>query len=239
MRPLEGKLAVVTGASRGIGAASAAALAGAGATVVRLSRTLEEGTRGAFRDLRCDLADARAVVRVATRILGEWGAPQIVVQNAGIFVLKSFEATELSELEQQYALNVRAPFVLAQALLPAMRAAGSGVHVAIGSTCDHRAFPDNSAYTASKFGLRGLHESLAVEYAGTGVRFSLVSPGSTDTPMWDPINPDARPGFLRRAMMLRPEDVAEAVLFVATRPAHANVDWLRLSPNPVDGNSHA
>ena len=230
---------MVTGASRGIGAASAAVLAGAGATVVRLSRTLEEGTRGAYRDLRCDLADVHAVVRAATRILGEWGAPHIVVQNAGLFVLKPFEATELSDLEQQYARNLRAPFVLAQALLPAMRAAAAGIHVTIGSTCDHRAFPDNAAYTASKYGVRGLHESLAVEYAGTGVRFSLVSPGSTDTPIWDPFDPDARPGFLRRALMLRAEDVAEAVLFVATRPAHANVDWLRLSPNPAEGGGNS
>jgi NAD(P)-dependent dehydrogenase (short-subunit alcohol dehydrogenase family) len=235
MRPLEGKLAIVTGASRGIGAASAAALAGAGATVIRLSRTLPEGTQGAYRDLRCDLADVHAVVRTATRILSEWGAPQIVVQNAGLFVLKPFEATELAELELQYALNIRAPFVLAQALLPAMRAAGAGIHITIGSTCDHRAYPDNAAYTASKFGLRGLHESLAAEYAGTGVRFSLVSPGSTDTEIWDPFDPDARPGFLRRALMLRPEDVAEAVLFVATRPPHATVEWLRLAPNPGEG----
>ena len=236
MKPLEGRLAVVTGASRGIGAASATALAGAGATVIRISRSLTEGTHGPYRDICCDLSDAQAVVRAATRILGEWGTPYIVVQNAGLFVLKPFEATEHSDLDQQYALNVRAPFVLAQALLPAMRAAGAGIHVTIGSTSDHRAFPENSAYTASKFGVRGLHEALAVEYAGTGVRFSLVSPGSTDTAAWDPINPDARPGLLRRALMLRPEDVAEAVVFIATRPPHANVDWLRLSPNPADGS---
>lgn len=232
MKPLEGKLAVVTGASRGIGARSAEALAAEGATVVRLARSLTDGSRGAFRDLRCDLAETGEIVRATTRILNEWGSPAIVVQNAGLFVLGPFEATEPSELDRSYALNVRAPFVLAQGLLPAMRAAGAGIHVTIGSTCDHLAFPENSAYTATKFGVRGLHEALAAEYAGSGVRFSLISPGSTDTPIWDPFDPDRRPGYLRRALMLRAEDVAEAVRFVATRPPHANVEWLRLVPSP-------
>ena len=237
MKPLEGRLAVVTGASRGIGAASAAALAAAGATVVRLSRSLGEGTHGPFRDLACDLARTDEVVRATTRILAEWGTPAVIVQNAGLFVLKPFEMTEPAELDQQLALNIRAPFLLAQGLLPAMRSGSGGLHITIGSTCDHRGYPDNAAYTASKFGVRGLHEALAAEYRGTGVRFSLISPGSTDTPIWDPFDPDARPGYLRRALMLRAEDVADAVAFVATRPAHATVEWLRLMPTPVDPGS--
>lgn len=231
MKPLEGTLAVVTGASRGIGLASAEALAAAGATVVRLSRSLPEGTHGPFRDVPCDLAETTGIVRATTRILNEWGTPAVVVQNAGLFLLKPFEETEPAELDRHLALNIRAPFVLAQGLLPAMRAAGAGIHITIGSICDHTGFPDNSVYTISKFGLRGMHEALSAEYRGTGVRFSLISPGSTDTPIWDPFDPDARPGFLRRALMLRPADVAEAVLFAATRPPHANVEWLRLAPH--------
>jgi NADP-dependent 3-hydroxy acid dehydrogenase YdfG len=236
MKTLEGKLAVVTGASRGIGHAVARALADEGATVVRLARSLSDKIEGPFRDLRCDLSEVTEIVRSSTRILGEWGTPAIVVQNAGLFLLQPFESTEPAELDRQYALNLRAPFVLAQGLLPAMRAANGGIHVTIGSTCDHMGFPDNSAYTATKFGVRGLHEALAAEYHGTGVRFSLVSPCSVDTPIWDPIDPDARPVLLRRALMLRPTDVAEAVRFVVTRPAHANVEWLRIAPSPVDDN---
>ncbi len=235
MKALEGKLAVVTGASRGIGQAVARALADEGATVVRLARSLPDRTEGPFRDLRCDLAEVTEIVRCSTRILGEWGTPAIIVQNAGLFLLQPFESTQPADLDQHYALNLRAPFVLAQGFLPAMRAAGNGIHITIGSTCDHVGYPDNSVYTATKFGVRGLHEALAAEYRGTGVRFSLVSPGSVDTPIWDPFDPDARPGFLRRALMLRPADVADAVRFVATRPAHATVEWLRLSPNPIDG----
>jgi NAD(P)-dependent dehydrogenase (short-subunit alcohol dehydrogenase family) len=237
MKPLEGKLAVVTGASRGIGRAVAEALAAEGAVVARLARSLADGAAGPYRDLSCDLADTAQVVRATTRILSEWGTPWIVVQNAGLFLLRPFEETEPAELDRAYALNLRAPFTVAQGFLPAMRAAGGGLHVTIGSTCDHQGFPDNSAYTATKFGVRGLHEALAAEYAGSGVRFSLVSPGSTDTPIWDPFDPDRRPGFLRRALMLRPEDVAEAVRFVVTRPAHANVEWLRLAPVPPPAGS--
>lgn len=231
MNSLEGVLAVVTGASRGIGRASAEALAAAGATVVRLSRSLPEGVHGPFRDLQCDLGQTDVIVGATTRILNEWGTPAVVVQNAGLFLLQPFEETQPADLDRHLALNVRAPFVLAQGLLPAMRAAGRGIHITIGSTCDHLGFPDNSAYTATKFAQRGLHEALAAEYQGTGVRFSLISPGSTDTPIWDPFDPDARPGFLRRALMLRPADVADAVLFAATRPQHATVEWLRLVPN--------
>ena len=82
---------------------------------------------------------------------------------------------------------------------------------------------------ASKHGARALHEVLRLEVRGTGVRATLVSPGPTDTPLWDPHDPDARDGFTPRAEMLRPEAVADAVRFVVTRPEDVNVDELRLS----------
>jgi NADP-dependent 3-hydroxy acid dehydrogenase YdfG len=75
-----------------------------------------------------------------------------------------------------------------------------------------------------------LHETLLAEYRGTGVRLTLVSPGATDTSVWDPFDPDQREGFIPRAAMLRPADVADAILFVATRPANVHIDWLRLGP---------
>ncbi len=236
MTPLAGRLAVVTGASRGIGLAVAQSLAGAGATVVRLARSFTETGPG-FRDLPADLSDPAEIARASLRIVEQHGPPTVVVQSAGVFLLKPFEATEPAELDRQLALNLRAPFLLARGLLPAMRARGDGLFITIGSVCDHQGFPDNSAYTASKFGVRGLHEALAVEYRGTGVRFTLISPGATDTEIWDPFDPDARPGFLRRALMLRPEDVAEAVLFTATRPPRMTIEWLRLSPSPTESET--
>jgi NADP-dependent 3-hydroxy acid dehydrogenase YdfG len=107
---------------------------------------------------------------------------------------------------------------------------GSGHFVTIGSIADHAAYPGNSAYAASKHGLRGLHEVLRAELAGSGIRATLVSPGSVNTDMWNPVNPDAKQGFVRRADMLRAEDVAEAVLFAVTRPARVDVTEIRLMP---------
>ena len=230
MGTLDARLAVVTGASRGIGAAVAAALQGAGARVVRVARTLATGGHDGYHDIRCDVTDPVAVEGAAARVLADHGVPEIVVSNAGAFLLKPLEATTPDELDQQIAVNLRAPFHVARAFLPPMRDAGRGAFVTVGSVADHVGFPGNAAYAASKFGLRGLHETLVAEYRGTGLSLTLVSPGPTDTAAWDPVNPDAREGFIRRADMLRPEDVAETVLFVVTRPPHVHVDWLRVNP---------
>jgi NAD(P)-dependent dehydrogenase (short-subunit alcohol dehydrogenase family) len=227
---LAGRVAVVTGASRGIGAAAAEALGTEGAFVVRLARTLAPARHAAGEDVRCDLADPAAVARVGAAILAAHGAPEVVVSNAGAFLLRPFEATTVADLDTQLDVNLRGAFALARALLPAMREAGRGTYVHVGSVADHQSFPGNAAYAASKFALRGLHGALVEEYRGTGVRFTLLSPGPTDTAVWDPVDPDARPGFTPRARMLRPADVAEAVRWLATRPPHVHVDWLRMGP---------
>ena len=214
--------AVVTGSSRGIGAACAAVLAGAGFRVVTVARS--EG------DYRCDLTDPTAWDAVAHRILAERGVPEVVVSNAGAYIVKPLAETSVEEFRSQVALNLTASFAVARAFLPAMGAAGRGSYISIGSVADHTGFAENSAYAASKYGLRGLHETLVDEYRGSGVRLTLISPGPVDTTLWDPIDPDTREGFTPRADMLRPADVAEAVLFAATRPPHVHIDWLRLGP---------
>ena len=230
MSRLEGRTALVTGASRGIGAAVAELFVQEGARVIRVARTLEGGRRGQVQDLACDLTDPDAVVRLGEIVLGETGTPDIVVSNAGAFLLRRLEDTTAADLELQLATNLRAPFAVARVFLPAMRKAGRGSFITVGSVADHNGYPENAAYAASKYGLRGLHETLRAEYRGTGVRLTLVSPGPTDTSVWDPVDPDRREGFIPRAGMLRPADVAEAILFVATRPEHVLIDWLRLGP---------
>lgn len=221
--------ALVTGASRGIGLAVAEALQGAGARVVRLARTLADRDDGFF-DLRCDVTVPDEVSRAIGCVLERVGVPRIVVNNAGAFLLKPLVDTTPEEFQQQLAVNVVAPFLVTRALLPHLVRVGEGHIVTIGSIADHQAFRGNAAYGASKYGLRGLHEVLAAEVAGTGIRTSLVSPGPTDTRLWDPIDPDRRDDLPQRADMLQPEDVADAVLFVVTRPHRAMIDLLRVSP---------
>ena len=228
MTSLAGRVALVTGASRGIGAATAEALRAAGARVVRVARTLAPGED--FLDLPSDLTDAAQVEALAERVRRDVGPPDLVVNNAGGFLLRPLEQTTMADFDGQVAINLRAAFAVARAFLPMLRAAGRGTFVTVGSVADHVGFPENAAYAASKYGLRGLHETLLAEFRGTGVRLTLISPGPTDTDIWTPFDPDRREGFPRRAQMLHPADVADAVLFVATRPPRVLVDWLRLGP---------
>ena len=230
MTALAGRVALVTGASRGIGAAVADSLGAAGGTIVRVARSFTDSWHDGRLDLRADLTDADQAARMAERIRHEVGVPDIVVHNAGSFLLKPLAQTTPAEFDAQIQVNLRSAFLVARELLPTMAALRRGTFVSIGSVADHVGLPENTGYAAGKYGLRGLHETLVAEYRGTGVRLTLVSPGATDTSIWDPFDPDHRPGFPARAAMLRPADVAEAVLFVATRPPSVQVDWLRLGP---------
>jgi NADP-dependent 3-hydroxy acid dehydrogenase YdfG len=127
------------------------------------------------------------------------------------------------------SLNLVAPYRLMHALLPGMRARASGHVITIGSIADRAAYPENAGYAAGQFGARAMHEVVRQELRGSGVRASLVSPAPVDTALWDAIDPDSRPGFPARAQMLQAAAVADAVCWVATRPADVNIDELRLS----------
>lgn len=227
---LAGKVALVTGASRGIGLAISNALRDAGARVIRVSRTLAPASGPAGLDLACDLTDPAAVDQLAARVKQDAGVPDLVVNNAGSFLLAPLEETSPAAFSEQLSANLAGPFLVARTFLPGMRARGSGRLITVGSIADHVGLPGNAAYAAAKFGVRGLHEVLREELKGSGVLCTLVSPGPTDTSAWDAVDPDSREGFTPRARMLRPEDVAEAVRWVACRPGHVDVDWLRLGP---------
>ncbi len=223
------QVALVTGASRGIGAAVAAALTTRGWTVLRMARSVMPALPGAI-DLRVDLADPASRSVVLAGLGTAHPLPDLVVNNAGAFLLAPLEATSDDLLREQLAINLEAPFAIARHVLPRMRARGHGRHLLVGSIADWRAFPENAAYAASKFAVRGLHEVLLEEYRGSGVQCMLVSPGPTDTAVWDPVNPDARDGFLNRADMLRPGDVAEAVVWAATQPRGVHIELVRMGP---------
>jgi NADP-dependent 3-hydroxy acid dehydrogenase YdfG len=228
--------AVITGASKGIGAALALQCAAAGVRVALLARS--EAPLQALADrigagalaITCDLTDAAAVGVASAQILDAFGgAPDLLVNNAGLFQLAPVESMSPADFTAVVQTNLIAPFLLTRALLPAMRARGTGSIITLGSIADRSVFPENGAYAASKYGLRALHEAMRLELRGSGVRATLVSPGPVDTPLWDPFDPDTRTGFTPRAAMLTADDVADAIWYTATRPAHVNIDELRLS----------
>jgi len=107
---------------------------------------------------------------------------------------------------------------------------GAGHLVTIGSVSDHVAYSGSAAYAASKYGLRGMHEVLRQDLSRTGVRTTLVSPGPVDTPIWDPVDPDSKPGFTKRSAMLQAEDVAAAVLYAVSQAPRVDVTEIRLMP---------
>ena len=241
MSALEGRTALVTGASRGIGLAIADALEADGALVVRVARgvaprdsevALLRPTGGVDRriELRCDVTLEHEVQRLTETVRETIGAPDILVNNAGAFVLKPLAETTAEEFRRQVEVNLVGAFLVARAMVPPMARREAGHVVTIGSIADHRAFAGNAGYAASKFGLRGLHETLRAEFAGSGLRFTLISPGPTDTTLWDPVEPDRRDDLPSRARMLQAGDVADAVRFAVTRPPRANVELLRLMP---------
>ena len=234
--PLAGRTALVTGASRGIGLATARSLGSSGARVALVARSadaLREQARsignGAL-PLPCDLLDGEQLASAIDRTREAFGgAPDILVLNAGVFSLGRIGELPPVDFAQTLALNVGAPYILLHAFVPSMRARGDGHVVTIGSIADRAAYPENSAYAPAKFAARALHEVLRLELAGSGVRSSLVSPGPVDTDLWDAIDPDNRPGFTPRARMLQADAVGDAVLWVVTRGRDVNIDELRLT----------
>lgn len=221
---LAGRTAVVTGASGGIGGAVSRALAAAGASVWMVARhgarleasAREAGGRAVVADV-ADPAGAEAVRAVVGRPV------DILVNAVGSFDLAPVAETSPEMFARMLDGNLVAPFLAIRALLPAMLEAGRGHVVTIGSVAGRKAFPANGAYSAAKFGVRGLHAVLDEELRGTGVRATLVEPAATDTALWDPLDPDNRPDLPPRSAMLAPERVAETVLYIVTRPPDVRI----------------
>jgi NADP-dependent 3-hydroxy acid dehydrogenase YdfG len=236
MSPLSGRTAVVTGASRGIGAGISAALAREGVRVVMLARNeakLSETARalkGAI-PIVCDITKPESVESVAKRITIELnGAPDILVNNAGIFGVAMVEETSRDFFVDTINTNLVGPFLFVRAFLGEMKKRSTGHIVTIGSIADRTIYTGNAAYSAAKFGVRAVHEVLRAELRGTGVRTTLVSPAATDTEIWDNVtitDPAGKPHDKRP--MLDPDDVVRAVMFAISQPDRVNIDELRLS----------
>jgi NADP-dependent 3-hydroxy acid dehydrogenase YdfG len=219
---LEGVGVLVAGATGGIGRAVARRLGGAGARLVVVARTA--GTVGELARevggiaVAGDVAD-QAFVRRLKAATDEAGGVDVVIHAAGAFDLAPVAETPPEMFQRMLDGNLTGPFLLCRAYLPEMLNAGQGTVVLVGSVAGRAAFPGNGAYSASKFGLRGLHAVLQEELRGTGVRCTLVEPAATDTAIWEPFDPDSRDDLPPRSAMLSADAVADAVHYAITRPA--------------------
>jgi len=213
---LAGRLAVVTGASRGIGAATAAAMAAAGAHVVlaaRDQRALDD-VAGRIKDaggqatpVPTDVSDEAAVRRLFAEV-AEVGQVAALVCAAGVLTPARFAETTLAMWDETLAVNLTGTFLCCRAAFTAMVPAGEGRIVTIGSLSGVYAtekFPGLAAYNVSKFGVIGLTEAIAVEGKEHGISAICLSPGAVDTEMLRRANPTLRPG-------LTPDDVAELIV---------------------------
>ena len=221
---LLGKLAIVTGATSGIGAATARALAKEGAAVVGFGRRGARGPiarpeAGQIAIAHLDITDEDAVkARFA-----ELAAPDVVVCAAGSGVFAPIHTATVADLRAMLDTHVVGTFVCVREALRRMQPERRGHIVAIASVAADRAFPECGGYTAAKAGQRGLMRVLAEEARPYDIRVTTVQAGATDTPIWDD-----RPGF-DRTKMLRPDDIAGMIVALVARPAIA-VEELTVMP---------
>ncbi|MCS6761554.1 MAG: SDR family oxidoreductase [Candidatus Devosia symbiotica] len=217
---LHGRLAIVTGASRGIGNAIAQGLAAAGAQVHGLSRSGQGGSRGVLHHA-CDLADISAAIRVVSNITDEHGVPHILVNAAGVsFPPANLMITdEVDRLNRTFAVNVMAAYGLCLAVAEHMQDGGSIINVT--SINAALGFPDNPGYVASKAALAGLTRALAVDLAPRGIRVNALAPGYVHTDMTKGSfgNPEMHAARRSRTALGRwgkPEDMSGTAVFLAS-----------------------
>src|SRR5581483_834791 len=170
---------------------------------------------------------SRGIGAATVELLRASGAQVLAVSRSGQPSVDLSRPFVIESLVPDFLVNVAAVFKLIHAFLPKMRERGSGHIVTVGSIADHVAFPDNGAYAASKYAVRGLHEVLREELRGSPIRATLISPAAVDTPIWD--NIEERPGLPPKSAMLKPAAVADAILYALTRPEGVSVDEIRLS----------
>ena len=231
------RIAVVTGASSGIGAATARALATAGFRVVCAARrtdriealTAEIGGQA----VACDVTSPESVRGLAEAVGGEL---HVLVNNAGgAFGAEPVESADPEDWRRMYEVNVLGVLHVTQALLPALRASGDGLIVNMGSTAGRIAYEGGAGYTAAKHGTQVVTETLRLELCGEPIRVSEIAPGMVRTDEFGLVRFD---GDLEKAESvyagvpdpLVAEDVADAVAWVATRPSHVNIDEMVIRP---------
>jgi 3-oxoacyl-[acyl-carrier protein] reductase len=232
MEVLTGQVAVVTGASRGIGEAISKRLAKLGAAVVLIARDAErlaevngqiEMAGGRAEVFPLDLRDEEAITALANSIKERYGRCDILVNNAGIGAMGApLHETSPDTWEAVMATNLRAPYLMIRALAPLMIATGSGHIINISSLAGHNPLKNGAAYAASKWGLNGLTYSAAEELRDYGVRVSAVAPGSVNTSFGSRVT-DA-------GWKIQSEDVANVVAMLVTQSPQSFVSEVLLRP---------
>lgn len=245
--PLNGEVALVTGASSGLGRASAVALARAGAAVALVARS-ETDLAGVADALTaeghvtlavpCDLADATSLERAVQRVRDELGPVRVLVNAAGTDAPGPVSDLTLEAWDRVQAVNLRAVFVLCRLVVPGMADAGAGTIVTVSSVAGKRGWANASAYCASKFALTGFTQALASEVRSHGVRACIVYPGAMAT-HWGTWSAEqrasgGRPGGSPR-QALPPEMVADLIVWIATAPPELVLNEAIVSPLDEQG----
>ncbi len=241
---LRDRVAIVTGASSGIGAAVCRTLAADGAAVVLAARRIErldalragiEEAGGRALAVPTDVTDRDAVRTLVDRALEAFGRIDILVNNAGAMLLSPLRARRVEEWERMIDLNVKGVLLAVAAVLPAMLRQGGGHIVNLGSLAGRRPFPGGVVYSATKFAVRSISAGIRLELSPDDrIRVTDVEPGVVATELFDHIaDEEMRNRFLERwegRRMLDPDDVARAVRYALTQPAHVNVNELLVRP---------
>ncbi len=243
MKRLDGRVALVTGASSGIGEATAVALAEAGASVAIAARrrdrleSLASRLRSMGADvlvLEADLLDEHVAQRIVADTERHFGKLDILVNNAGVMYLEPVIDADLRRWRRMLELNVLSLIASTQAALGGMRTRHDGHIVNISSTAGRIANPNAAAYSATKFGVGAFSESLRREVHADNIRVSVIEPGVVETELREHIGHAATKASLdtwaASMRQLQPEDVADAIVFCVTRPSHVNVNEILIRP---------
>ncbi|MCC7548888.1 MAG: SDR family oxidoreductase [Burkholderiales bacterium] len=231
---LQGKVALVTGAGSGLGAALCEVLCQAGAMTIAADLRLEaaQSIAGRVRGFGCtctalgmDVGDERAVSVGMEEAIAQFGGLDIVVNNAGTDVTLPFDEPAVADWQRILATNLTGPFLVSRPVVRSMRARGGGHIVNIASTAAKRAWPNASAYRASKWGLLGLSHALHSELRGQGIKVSAVVAGGMRTPFLLHRFPD-----IDLACLQEPRNVAQAVLGLLMMPAKSVIPELMVLP---------
>jgi NADP-dependent 3-hydroxy acid dehydrogenase YdfG len=240
---LAGRTALVTGASSGIGEATALALAEAGAKVAlsarrgdRLEALVQriDAAGGMAAAFPGDVADEAFATRLVEGVAERFGRLDILVNSAGVMPESGVADADFARWRRVLEINLLASLYTCRAAAGLMRAQGSGDIVNVSSTAGRRATGLFAAYSTSKFGLTAMTEGLRQEVGGQGVRVCIIEPGATDTALFEGVvDPELRRNvqhLAQREGVMKPQDVAAAVVFVVTLPPRANVSELLIRP---------